>query len=558
MGCVVFQYDMVGYADSLQLAHKGLGVRESMNTAQRWGFSSPQAELHLQSLMGLQTWNSLRALDFLLSLPDVDPERVAVEAHSGGGTQTFILAAIDERPRVLFPAVMVSTGMQGGCLCENASLLRIGAGNVDIAALAAPRPLGMTGANDWTLEIEEKGLPDLENLYSLLGAEGRVMARTFPQFGHNYNSVSRTVMYGWLNRHLDLGSPEPVLERDYVPLSREEASVWNAAHPAPHGDQVGDAHERDVLEWMTRDARHHLEPLDPVDAERLERFREVVGGAFDVILGRRLDDVGEVTFEQTSAPRVSSGTLRLGLLRPEGRDEELPTAILEPRGAWNGETVVWIHEDGWRGLFDGSPEPEAEVRRLLDAGFAVAGVDLLLQGELRSPNLDPAIGRTRARQSWRQDGSEGWHRSAVFTFGYNPALFARRVHDVLSAVRHFVDRGDRVSLVGLGPVAGPIAAAARAQASEAALHRVVVDTGGFRFATLERLDDPMMLPGAVKYLDLPALLALGTGELWLAGEGDRAPALVVHAFETRGETGDLHVQAGPANAAVVVDWLTGE
>ncbi len=113
MGCVVFQYDMVGYADSVQLAHKGLGVRQHMSTPERWGFSSPQAELRLQTLMGLQTWNSIRSLDFLLSLPDVDPERVAVEGHSGGATQVLMLAAVDDRPRVLFPAVMVSTGDAG-------------------------------------------------------------------------------------------------------------------------------------------------------------------------------------------------------------------------------------------------------------------------------------------------------------------------------------------------------------------------------------------------------------------------------------------------------------
>jgi hypothetical protein len=301
-----------------------------------------------------------------------------------------------------------------------------------------------------------------------------------------------------------------------------------------------------------------MEQLDPVDGEGLARFREVVGGAFDVILGRRLDDVGEVAFEPTSSRGVAGGTLRLGLLRPEGRGEELPTAVLEPRGEWNGETVVWIHEDGFRGLFDETAAPVAEVQRLLGAGFAVAGVDLLLQGELRSANLDPAIGRTRARQNLRQDGSEGWHRAGVFTFGYNPALFARRVHDVLSAIRHFQDRGARVSLVGLGPVAGPIVVAARAQANGAALSRVAVDTGNFRFASLDRLDDPMMLPGAVKYLDLPALLALGAGELWLSGEGDTAPTLVAHAFQTRGETGVLHVHDGPADAATVVDWMIGD
>ena len=113
-------------------------------------------------MMGLQTYNSIRALDWFSGLPDVDPKRIGVTGASGGGTQTFILCAIDPRPAVAFPAVMVSTAMQGGCTCENACYLRVGTGNVEIAALIAPRPLGMTAADDWTKEIATKGLPELQ------------------------------------------------------------------------------------------------------------------------------------------------------------------------------------------------------------------------------------------------------------------------------------------------------------------------------------------------------------------------------------------------------------
>ncbi|MFO7907988.1 MAG: acetylxylan esterase, partial [Pirellulaceae bacterium] len=157
MGCVVWQWDMLGDSDSVQLSrelvHRFAKQRPEMNTTDNWGLYSPQAEAHCQNIMGLQTLNSIRGLDFLLSLPEVDPERITVTGASGGGTQTMLLAAIDDRIQLSFPVVMVSTAMQGGCTCENASLLRVDTGNVEFAALFAPKPQGMNSANDWTKEM---------------------------------------------------------------------------------------------------------------------------------------------------------------------------------------------------------------------------------------------------------------------------------------------------------------------------------------------------------------------------------------------------------------------
>ena len=168
MGCVAFQYDMIGYADSVQLNHylaHGFSRQRPEFNGQNWGLYSPDAERNLQSIMGLQSWNSIRALDFLETVEGVDPERLAVTGASGGGTQTFLLAAIDDRIKVSFPAVMVSTAMQGGCTCENCSLLRVTTGNIELAGLFAPRPMGVTAANDWTKEMRTKGFPELKELY---------------------------------------------------------------------------------------------------------------------------------------------------------------------------------------------------------------------------------------------------------------------------------------------------------------------------------------------------------------------------------------------------------
>src|SRR5205085_9077635 len=297
MGCVCFHYDMIGYADSQQLSfepgHRFAKQRPEMNTAESWGLFSPQAEAHVQSIMGLQTWNSVRALDFLLSLPEVDPSRIAMTGASGGGTQTMLLAAIDPRIAVSFPAVMVSTAMQGGCTCENASLLRVNTGNIEFAALFAPKPQGMTCANDWTKEMPTKGFPELKQLYALLGAPDKVMLKRGEHFPHNYNAVSRSAFYTWLNRHFKLGQKEPVIEHDYEPLKRDQLTVWDAQHPAPKANDAD--FERQLLRQLNEDAQKQL----AAEQRTSEGFRKTYGSALDIVLDGGLAEAGEVEWSET-------------------------------------------------------------------------------------------------------------------------------------------------------------------------------------------------------------------------------------------------------------------
>ncbi|MEO6738956.1 MAG: acetylxylan esterase, partial [Chthoniobacteraceae bacterium] len=225
MGCVAFVSDMLGNSDSQQIsaaiAHGFKVQRPEMISpeAGKWGLFSPQAETCSQNIMGIQTWNNIRSLDFLTSLDDVDPTRLAVTGASGGGTQSMLLAAVDPRITVAVPCVMVSTAMQGGCTCENASLLRIGTGNIEFAALFAPKPMGMTSAHDWTVNMSTKGFPDLAQHWKNLGAPDNVKLFDHPDFPHNYNLVTREHIYGFFNTHFKLGlAADRLKERDYEPL----------------------------------------------------------------------------------------------------------------------------------------------------------------------------------------------------------------------------------------------------------------------------------------------------------------------------------------------------
>jgi dienelactone hydrolase len=547
MGCVVWQWDMLGNSDSQQLSmelvHRFAKQRREMNAAENWGLFSPQAETHLQSAMGLQTWNSIRSLDFLLSLPEVDPERVAMTGASGGGTQTMLLAAIDPRLTLAFPAVMVSTAMQGGCTCENACLLRVETGNVEFAALFAPKPQGMTTANDWTKEMAAKGFPEVREIYALLGAPGEVMLHRGEHFPHNYNAVSRSAFYGWLDRHFQLGFREPVIERDYRRLSREELSVWDAAHPAPPG---GADFERRLLRWWHEDSEKQLREVERSGDE----FRRVAGGALEVMIGRSLPEVGEVAWQPTAKVDRGRHTETVGLLANRTHGEQLPVLLLEPKQA-KGRTVVWVDEAGKAGLFAGGDpaRPRPEVERLLEAGATVAGVDLLGQGEF-VPDGQP-VRETRRVKNPRE--------AAAYTFGYNPSLFAERVRDLLTLVA-FLREGDRkgttVSLVGLGG-AGPWVAAARALARNA-VDRAALETGGFRFGKVSEIHAVDFLPGGAKYGDLPGMLALhAPGELWVAGESpESAPALraLYRAQSAEGRL-TLFQGAGDRARAAAVAWL---
>ncbi|MEZ6045023.1 MAG: acetylxylan esterase [Planctomycetaceae bacterium] len=152
---------------------------QELENPEKWGLYTAQAELRLQSVMGIQSWNSIRALDFLESLPDVDPQRLAVTGGSGGGTQTILLCATDDRPIVAFPQGMVSTSMQGGCTFVKIAVCYVlEQAHVELAGLFAPKPQAMTAANDWTVDMMTDGYPELQKLYGMLGKKEDVFCKS--------------------------------------------------------------------------------------------------------------------------------------------------------------------------------------------------------------------------------------------------------------------------------------------------------------------------------------------------------------------------------------------
>jgi hypothetical protein len=540
MGCVVFHYDMVGYADSKQLAHTA-------------GFGDLDAELHLQSAFGLQTWNTLRAFDFLTGLPDVDPKRIGVTGASGGGTQTFILCAIDGRPAAAFPAVMVSTDMQGGCICENASHLRVGTNNVEFAALAAPRPYALTGANDWTRHILERGYPELKAVYRLHGAEDRIAAWCYPEFDHNYNQVAREHMYAWFGEHLALGAEAPREERAFEPIPPAELSVFDAEHPRPGGAaSIGE-----LRAWWRGATDAQLAALYPQDAASLARFREVVGGALEVMLHTTLPDPAAVELKEHGTGRLGEHELRKLALGRRGASEAVPALLYMP-AKWGGNIVVGLAPHG-KPLADdaGARERfEGAFSQARDEGLALLIPDVYLTGEYGAGAAEPAGAASAAARLGKDAGRHGAY--VGYTYGYNRTLLAERVHDVLTAIG--AARGmpgvRKVHLWGADDAA--VWAVLASALSGDAVDKLVLTAERLpSFREADSFDHPLFVPGALRYGDIPAFLALSAPRWLLYQLADPVPAIVRDAYRASGHDDRAidALQRWPELARSLTAWL---
>lgn len=226
MGAVVFAYDMIGYGDSKQVDHK------------------------IPIALTLQTYNSQRVIDYLISRPDVDSERIAVTGESGGGTQTILITAIDSRIKVSAPVVMVSAYFFGGCTCESGMPIHKSVdhqtNNVEIAALAAPRPmLLVSDGGDWTKNNPRIEFPYVQKVYSTYQVESRVDNVHLAGERHDYGKNKRAAVYNFFGHYLGLNAGripyQDGFDESFVTLlSADELRVFNEKTSMPDRSLKGD------------------------------------------------------------------------------------------------------------------------------------------------------------------------------------------------------------------------------------------------------------------------------------------------------------------------------
>lgn len=303
-GFVVFAYDAVGYNDTNQVDH------EFAKSLRAWSYGVSE--------LGLQLWDSIRVVDYLQSLRDVDKNRIGCTGASGGGSQTFLLTAVDDRVKAAVPVNMVSAYMQGGCLCENGPGLRVGTDNVEIAAITAPRPMLMVACTgDWTANNPKEEWPAVKKIYDLYGAGDKTAVVQF-NYQHNYNIESREAMYAWFGKYL-LNDPDASHFRE-KPFTADVSKMhaWTGKEPKPKTA----LEEPALTDALIQDGIVGRALLMPYNRSQVKQFRATYLAGLKASLG--------ADFPSMLNRRRGSGKERVLLVVGVIGDEEKANAIAPP------------------------------------------------------------------------------------------------------------------------------------------------------------------------------------------------------------------------------------
>jgi dienelactone hydrolase len=191
---------------------------------------------------GVEAWNGVRAIDYLLSRDDVDPERIGVTGISGGGAATFWIAAADDRVKVAVPVSGMSDlesyvknkVVNGHCDC----MFLYNTYQWDwttIAALVAPRPLLFANSDNdsiFPMDGNRRIIEKLRTLYKMYG-KPELVDDYVSVGGHAYRPDLRVACFKFLNKHLKGDANTPVKDAEFKPIEGKRLRVFPTDNSVP-------------------------------------------------------------------------------------------------------------------------------------------------------------------------------------------------------------------------------------------------------------------------------------------------------------------------------------
>ena len=270
MGYVVLIYDPVGQGERFQYLGEGLKSRYKGGVSEHIQAGNQQA-LVGEFLGSWFTWDGIRALDYLLTREEVDPQHVGITGNSGGGTQTTWLSGNETRWTMAAPACFVTTFRRNA---ENElpadteqcppNVLALDLDHSDFIAAMAPKPVVLLAKEMDFFDVRgsEEAFTRLQPIYHLLGKPENIQLHTGPTY-HGYTEENREAMYRFFNSVTKVSTaqtePELVIEKD--------ETLW----ATPRGQIGADGKARTVFSFTQEMSRQFANERGAVNGGALKQ-----------------------------------------------------------------------------------------------------------------------------------------------------------------------------------------------------------------------------------------------------------------------------------------------
>lgn len=369
-GFAVFAFDPVGQGERLEYPAEEAGKSLLGGPTKEHSYPGAQAFIAGRSQAWFMIWDGIRAVDYLLSRKEIDPQRIGITGRSGGGTQSAYIAALDERIYAAAPENYITSFQRlietnGPQDAEQNFLHGIAEGldHGDLLAVRAPKPtLMITTTRDiFNIQGARETFDEVGSIYKAYDKPGN-FSMVEDDAAHASTLKNREAMYAFFQEHLRLpGNPK---DEQTITLSPDELQVTSTGQVARdfQGETVFSLNQK-----MTASSPVTAELNNVVEkAKKLSGYRYPSEPSQPVMTGRLQRD-GYVIEKYH--------------LKGEG-DYIIPYLLALPDQA-NGQAVLYLHEEG-KATAAGLG---GDMERLVKQGFTVLAADLLGIGEVGSDQV---------------------------------------------------------------------------------------------------------------------------------------------------------------------------
>ncbi|MGA3323513.1 MAG: alpha/beta hydrolase family protein [Terriglobia bacterium] len=548
-GYVAFTWDTIGQGERVQLYDPDLEAGKISESTDEHTDMGVQCLLLGDTLARYTIWDGMRALDYLLSRPEVDAARIACTGNSGGGTHTAYLAALDDRIKVAMPScyitswrrILESIGPQDAEQCIPPWIGQ-GLDHGDLVLAFSPKPyLILSAIRDFfSINGVRETYQEAQHVYSVMGAPDKV-SEFEADNGHGYLQPRRLAAYRWLDRWFkgreDNGPEEPV-----APASEEALRCTDSG-------QVTISLGGETVFSLNQKRYEEVEPKRTplTDAQSVAAFGKEIRSKVQQLAG----------YQPVAAPL---NVKPFGVIHNEGCRVEKLTYESEPGIIVPSLLFVPENVEGRKpGVLYVSSKGKAnsggEIEALVKSGVVVLAIDARGWGE------------TSRKTNWEEGGWDTWNAlfpnydNAMIAMLLGKTLVAMRAHDIECGVDVLANRpevdGGKIYGMAVGAATIPLLHHA---VFDTRLKKVVLKGGLISYGSVEtfRIQRGIIenvIPGVLKAYDLPDLVAaLVPRPTWIVDARDPLGHRVgiaevrgqyagaVEAFKSTGAQDALHIE----------------